>query len=123
MSASEEQVQSQDEVFWSDQLTKTARLLRVPREHVVAIWRTAEEARNASSESVIQEAARHVLWHRGNREQGWQPGNFTTTLLLAWDRADIQNKARLHVAFPLLSTAMAIGRESGDEGIIEWAEL
>lgn len=114
---------SADEEFWDEQLTKSARLLRVPREHLVAIWQTAEEGRDRAPLSHVQEAARHVLWHRGNREQGWEPGMFTQTLLLAIDRADTMNQIRIHVGFPLLSFAMNLGRREGDEAIIAWAKL
>ncbi|QGZ16753.1 hypothetical protein PBI_DEWDROP_106 [Microbacterium phage Dewdrop] len=106
-----------------EQITKASRILRIPESHLEALWLHADEMRLDFSKDATQEAARHVLWVRGNHEYGWQPGSFTQSLLTTWDRADVSNRVRLRVAFPLLTTAMEIGRREGDEGIIAWAQL
>lgn len=52
------------------------------------------------------DAANHVLYHV--REGGYPPGGFITALLEAWDRADLDNSARLAIAFPAYGAALAL---------------
>lgn len=52
------------------------------------------------------EATRHVLWHFGDYNNGWEPGSFTKALLSAWGRADLHNQARLSEGFPEYGNAM-----------------
>lgn len=77
----------------------------------------AEERRDAR-----REVARHVLWHNGD-PRGYEPGSFTTKLLEAWARADLENGARLALAFPILGQAVAISREQGSDALAEWAGI
>lgn len=46
-------------------------------------------------------AAQHALWYFGDRDLGVQPGHFTYRLLHVMAAADLMNRTRLGVAFPL----------------------
>lgn len=70
----------------------------------------------------LQEAARHVLWHNGDR-RGQEPGSFTTKLLEAWARADQQNGWRLAQVFPALGQAVEISRTRGSDALAAWAGI
>lgn len=52
--------------------------------------------------------ARHVLWFYRNSE-GEHPGGFVEALLTAISRADLTNKARLELAFPVYVETMRRG--------------
>lgn len=65
-----------------------------------------------------EEAIRHVLWHIGDREEGVQPGGFTTALLEAWGKADLANSARLVSAFPALGRAVQTAQFAGRAGLM-----
>ena len=71
---------------------------------------------------VLQEAARHVLWHNGD-PRGCEPGSFTTKLLDAWARADVENSHRLGAAFPILAVAVNISRTRGSDALAAWAGI
>lgn len=77
---------------------------------------------NEERRGELQEVARHVLWHNGDR-RGQEPGSFTTKLLEAWARADMENAHRLAVAFPLLGEAVAISRTRGSDALAGWAGI
>lgn len=47
---------------------------------------------------ITKEVAAHVLFHF--RGEGYPPGSFTETLLLAFARADSRNFMKLDMAFP-----------------------
>jgi hypothetical protein len=70
----------------------------------------------------VQEHCRHLLWHFGRRDVGWEPGTFTARLLSAWDHADDMNYMRLAMGFPDLQIAISISTEHGHEGLIAYAE-
>jgi hypothetical protein len=69
-----------------------------------------------------EQAARDVLWSVRDK-RGYQPGGFTETLLLAWGRADMDNKYRLAIAFPALGKAMYIVVNEGSDALAEWAGI
>ncbi len=52
-----------------------------------------------------EEVTRHVLWHFGDRRNGWEPGGFTTKLLAAMGASDGLNRAKLALGFPEYVTA------------------
>lgn len=70
----------------------------------------------------VQEHCRHLLWHFGRRDVGWEPGGFMEKLLSAWDTADNENYARLAMAFPDLHIAISISQGHGHEGLLAYAE-
>lgn len=84
-------------------------------------WDAASEAAEERKEA-RREAARHVLWHNGD-PRGYEPGSFTTKLLEAWTRADLENGARLASAFPILGQAVAISQTQGSDALAEWAGI
>ncbi|AWN07773.1 hypothetical protein HOT31_gp102 [Microbacterium phage Hendrix] len=98
-------------------------LTRIPKEHLEALWFVAEEQAERHDPADVQEAARHALWARGDRVNGWEPGSFTESLMITWDRADTMNKVRLRTAFPLLTSAFELGRNGGDEAILAWGGI
>lgn len=73
--------------------------------------------------SPAEEAIRHVLWHIGDRENGVEPGGFTSALLNAWGRADMQNSARLAAAFPALGRAVQTARFGGRKDLVRSLHL
>jgi len=106
-----------------DGIRRLARSIDVSEDHLLSIWRTAEETREHFRPDQVEEVARHVLWHRGDFQNGYQPGQFTTTLMVLWDRADSFNKARLAIAFPLMAHAISLGKSGGDELLKSWAGI
>lgn len=69
---------------------------------------------------ISKETAAHVLWHFGRG--GYQPGSFTEALLLAFARADTQNRLRLGHAFPNYYEAMSLAQDY-EEGIDTLKEI
>lgn len=57
---------------------------------------------------IAPEVARNVLWYFGDREHGWRPGGFTTTLLDAIGKADSANQERLALGYPEHVRAMKL---------------
>lgn len=56
--------------------------------------------------------ARQVLWHFGDTNYGWQPGDFASALMLAIGRADPSNLDKLYRGFPQYVELMtAVQRE------------
>lgn len=51
------------------------------------------------------EITRYVLYWYGH-PKGWSPGGFIETLMSAYTKADLTNKARFRLGFPELSEAM-----------------
>ena len=60
-----------------------------------------------ASTADTQEACRHVLGYHGY-EGGYPPGGFTTQLIELWAKADMNNQARLAVAFPAMGYAIRL---------------
>lgn len=69
-----------------------------------------------------REAAYQMLWFNGDG-RGREPGSFITKLLEAWTRADMDNDARLRLAFPTLGMAVEISRTRGSDALAEWAGI
>lgn len=61
---------------------------------------------------ITKEVAAHVLFHF--RGEGYPPGSFTETLLLAFARADSRNFMKLDMAFPDYGEAMYLAKEELD---------
>lgn len=74
-------------------------------------------------ENDLQQAARHLLWINGDRENGYQPGGFTTKLLEAWGHADHWNKITLTQAFPILGEATQRFEHGGREELLSIIRL
>lgn len=55
-------------------------------------------------------AIRAVLWFFGDRINGWEPGSFIASLLVAISRADEDNRARLAGAYPELVEFVGIAQ-------------
>lgn len=64
------------------------------------------------------EAAKHLLWVEGHRYAGIPPGSFTTALIGAMQRADLQNLHKLLSAFPEFRPAVDIMHNEGAGSLI-----
>lgn len=51
------------------------------------------------------QSCRHLLGYYG-LPGGWPPGGFTSALIGVWEKADLSNRARLSLAFPVLGKAV-----------------
>lgn len=60
---------------------------------------------------ITEEEARNVLHYFGH-PQGWEPGSFTSALLLAIGKADLGNRALLGLGFPGLVAAMGLAQHA-----------
>ncbi len=60
---------------------------------------------------ITLEAAQRVLWAFGDTNLGVEPGGFFSALHVAIQRADLENRARLAVAFPEDVAAVAAVKE------------
>lgn len=106
----------------TEQLAAAAKSLRVPVEHLTALTRTYEEAKEQGTTEERQQAARHILYACGD-SRGFEPGGFTHTLLLAWKKADPSNRARLCLAFPVYAVAFDVQFEESNDGLAQWAGI
>ncbi len=61
----------------------------------------------ARPSGVTVEVAQAVLWHFGDTNLGCEAGGFITALMVAIQRADLVNRARLAAGFPEFVVAVA----------------
>ena len=61
--------------------------------------------------TISHETAQRVLWAIGDTNLGVEPGGFFSALRVAIQRADLENRARLAVAFPEDVAAVAAVKE------------
>lgn len=97
-----------------------AHRIGVHPEALLGLWRTAEEAKGIYTQAEREHVARQVLWARGDRVNGYQGGGFVEGLLNLWGRADMSNKGRLAMAFPVYATAIQLAEVAGNEGLLKW---
>lgn len=106
----------------TDRVQEAAKLLRAPEAQCWALAATYDEAKEWGTPEDRAQAARHILWTKGDR-RGYEPGGFTQTLILAWRRADPQNRARLILAFPIYGVAFDVEYEEGNDGLARWGGI
>lgn len=63
---------------------------------------------------ITMQAVRDVLGFYGYAG-GWPPSGFTTALLIAWEKADMRNRAILADGFPHLAHAILLFQNLGGE--------
>lgn len=64
------------------------------------------------------DACRHLLGYYGHPE-GYRPGGFTTTLIMAFERADDRNTMKLKVGFPEFAVPVEILKNLGIDLLAE----
>lgn len=87
---------------------------------IAALARTYQERRGDYPAFQREEAARHLLWTK-NDPRGYEPGGFTSALLLAWGKADHVNQGRLAIGFPVYADAMGVLNSQGADALLQWA--
>lgn len=72
--------------------------------------------------TLARTTAQQVLWHGGD-SRGLEPGSFIEKLLDAWAKADLENQARLRIAFPTLGYAVHLAQTEGLDAVAKWGGL
>jgi hypothetical protein len=72
-----------------------------------AVMAAARERRERA-DALRLRAVQHVLWFRGDRAYGVQPGGFITRLLAAFSHADSDNFRRLASVYPDYADAWVV---------------